>query len=111
MDNSSTHKSLEELLKEGRVLEDALNTPEMRQWDADFVQGFKDHCPEGLDDWDTDTPWGEPWTWADASDYFDDDLPGYECGKRWAELRRKDIEEDMAASRRAGTGDAVKSKE
>lgn len=53
----------------------------------DFVDGFESTMPdwwENENDYESSTPWGCPWEWADESDWYIDTLSAEEMGKAWA---------------------------
>lgn len=55
----------------------------------EFVSGFKNADDIGVDDWETATPWGEPWYWVDSmeSDSYSPEV----LGREWFEQNRADM--------------------
>ena len=55
----------------------------------EFVDGFKSADDIGVDDWETATPWGAPWEWADSmeSDSYSPEV----WGREWFEQNREDM--------------------
>lgn len=54
-----------------------------------FVEGFQNADDIGVDDWDSSTPWGAPWTWTDEME-AKGDTPE-EWGAEWFEQNRFSI--------------------
>ena len=55
----------------------------------EFVEGFKNADDIGGDDWDSATPWGAPWVWADSmeSDSYSPEV----WGEEWFAQNRADM--------------------
>lgn len=55
----------------------------------EFVEGFKNADDIGVDDWDSATPWGAPWGWADSmeSDSYSPEV----WGEEWFAQNRADM--------------------
>lgn len=54
-----------------------------------FCDGFRMADDIGVNDWDTATPWGAPWFWADSmeSDSYSPEV----WGREWFEQNREDM--------------------
>lgn len=61
-----------------------------------FARGFDAADDVGVDDWDTATPWGCPWEWANGMSVPHGVVSAYELGREWFRQNRAAIREAQA---------------